>query len=1071
MTPAGPLRGVFALPPGVDFPRLLVRGLLARFHGQPPEALARVTLYVNTRRMQRRIAEILAEDGARLLPRLRLVTDPGLAPLRGLPPPIPPLRRRLELMQLVQALLARDPGLAPAHAAYDLADSLATLMDEMQGEGVPPAALAALDTAGHARHWQRSLAFIDLITPYFEAGTPSADPQARLRAAIDRLAATWATTPPDHPVLVAGSTGSRGTTARLMEAVAKLPQGALILPGFDFDMPHDAWEALDDALTAEDHPQYRHRALLDRLGLAPADIPAWEATPPPNPTRNRLISLALRPAPVTDRWTAEGARFGPLAPATDGLTLLEAPSPRAEARAIALILRHAAQEGRTAALITPDRGLTRQVAAALDRWRLVPDDSGGRPLGLTAPGRLLRQTARLRAGRVTVEGLIALLKHPLTHSGPGRGEHLRHTRDLELRLRRHGPAFPDGPALRAWARAGAKTGVGADAAPWGDWLADWLDRLPAPDGPAPLAEHVAAHIALTESLAAGAPTGPSPPDAADSAPANTAPETAAAQTLSTAREIKGDGIPAPQPGKPRHAAAADAPASTPSDRDMADPPPGHPPPHRAPGTPPAGALWDEAAGAEARAALSELAREAPHGGALGPAEYAALLDALLARREVREPVQPDPRIRIWGTLEARVQGAELVIAAGLNEGIWPDLPAPDPWLNRRMRLDAGLLLPERRIGLAAHDFQQAVCAPQVILTRALRDAEAATIPSRWLNRLTNLLAGLPAQGGPDALAAMRARGARWLALAEAVERPAAPTPPAPRPAPCPPLSARPTRLSVTEIETLIRDPYAIYARHALRLRPLDPLHPAPDALLRGTVLHRIIEQFVRGGPDPAPDPAPDPDRAAARARLRATAEAVLTAEVPWPAARRLWLARLMRVADWFLDREATRPGTPIILEKRGEIPVPPTGLTLVARPDRIDELPDGRLEILDYKTGSPPTQKQQQHFAKQLLLEAAMAERGAFAPLGPREVARVAYLGLGTTPKEDPTAITPDLTARVWDELGQLLTRYASPTQGYPARRIPFREDSPGDYDHLARFGEWDMTDTPTPIPLAPVRP
>ncbi|HBB82406.1 MAG TPA: hypothetical protein DC031_03815, partial [Sulfitobacter sp.] len=78
----------------------------------------------------------------------------------------------------------------------------------------------------------------------------------------------WQDAPPQHPVILAGSTGSRGTTALLMEAVARLPQGAIILPGFDFEMPTAVWNELDQALLAEDHPQYRFRKLMNMLGVS-----------------------------------------------------------------------------------------------------------------------------------------------------------------------------------------------------------------------------------------------------------------------------------------------------------------------------------------------------------------------------------------------------------------------------------------------------------------------------------------------------------------------------------------------------------------------------------------------------------------------------------------------------------------------------------------------------------------------------------------------------------------------------------------------------------------------------------
>jgi RecB family exonuclease len=302
---------------------------------------------------------------------------------------------------------------------------------------------------------------------------------------------------------------------------------------------------------------------------------------------------------------------------------------------------------------------------------------------------------------------------------------------------------------------------------------------------------------------------------------------------------------------------------------------------------------------------------------------------------------------------------------------------------------------------------------------------------------------------------MKARGAAWLALAAAIDRPAAPVPAALRPAPRPPVAVRPRELPVTAIRTLIRDPYAIYARYILRLRPLDPLRPEPDALMRGSVLHAILERFVAGrGPETL---------AGARARLMSIADTVLAEQVPWPAARHLWRARLDRAADAFLLREAGSGGQPVLIETKGSITLPALDFCLTAKPDRIDEYPDGTLHILDYKTGTPPTAKEQKPFDKQLLLEAAMAERGAFEAIGARRVARISYVGVNAAAKVESTEITPDLLAGVWGDLHRLVGQYLSPGQGYASRRAVFKARLPGDYDHLARFGEWDMTDSPMP--------
>ncbi len=964
---------IWAMPPGADFPVHLVAGLRAMLAPHPPEVAARLTLIVNTARMRRRIVALWAMTPG-LMPRIRLVTDLGRdTAMAGLAAAVPKLRRRLEIAQLVAGLLDRAPDIGPRAALYDLAESLATLMDEMQGEGVPPERIAALDVSDHSAHWQRTQEFLGIVSPLFT--DPAApDAEARQRAVVERLEADWARVPPPGPVIVAGSTGSRGTTQTLMQAVARLPQGALVLPGYDFDLPMAVWQGMDDALTAEDHPQYRFHRLLAGLDLTRDDVRLWPGAVAPSPVRNALVSLSLRPAPVTDQWLTEGSVFTGIPAATAGMTLIEAPSPRAEALAIALILRQAAEEERTAALVTPDRMLARQVTAALDRWRIRPDDSAGRPLDLSAPGRLLRQVAEAMGARVSAEGLVSLLKHPLVASGGTRGPHLRLVRELELELRRNGPPYPAPAGLAEWAMARSDEG----AADWGRWLEGVLVGL-AGAGVAMLDHHVARHRAATEALAAG------------------------------------------------------------------------------PGAVGAGALWSGDAGTEALAVIEDLAREAASGGTMGPRDYRALIATLLSAGQVRETAETHPRILIWGTLEARVQGADLVILGGLNEGVWPERPAPDPWLNRAMRAGAGLLLPERKIGLAAHDYQQAIAAPEVVLTRAARDADAETVPSRWLNRLTNLLDGLPDAGGRQALADMRRRGAEWQALAEMSERPLVAVPPEPRPAPRPPVAARPKALSVTQITTLLRDPYAIYAGHILRLERLDPLRPMPDARLRGTVLHRVLERFVRERPErEGPE--------AAAVRFHAVTQFVLAEAVPWPAARALWQARLDRAAAFFLRVDAGSGGVPVVVERAGKTQVAPHAFMLKARPDRIDLLPGGQVHIYDYKTGSPPSKAQQKHFDKQLLLTAAMAVRGAFAALeGQVEVAAVSYVGLGTTPKVDTTELTPDDIADVWDGLVHLVGEYLSPTKGYASRRAVFGSAYPGDYDHLARFGEWEMTDLPVP--------
>lgn len=969
---------VFALPPGVDFARQLVLGLIERLAGQEPEAMARVTLYLNSRRMARRVTEAFVTRGASFLPRIHVLSELAQHPiLADLPTVTTGLRRQLDLARLIDGLLHAQPDLAPRAALFDLARSLGLLLDEMQDEGVSVETISALDVSGHSEHWARTQAFLRIVAPLMAAS----DGPARHRIASERLAALWRANPPQGPVIIAGSTGSRGPVALLMQAVAELPEGMLVLPGYDTDLPEAVWAQMDDALTAEDHPQYRFRRLMDLLGIDSTAITPWRQVRACDPDRNRLISLSLRPAPVTDQWLIEGPELPDLVEATRNLTLIKATNPRQEALTLAMILRRAISQGQKAALVTPDRNLARRVEAQLDRWAILPDDSAGAPLALSAPGRLLRHVVRAFEAPLTADVLMTLLKHPLAGSGGNRGAHLLLTRDLELELRRKGPAFPNAAALIGWSMARKEP----EAARWGHALASVLELIASPPATT-LEAHIARHIATTEALARG-----------------TAP----------------DG---------------------------------------------AGELWAKEPGIAAAKLMDMLTLEKDHAGHLSNADYRQLFDGLIAKEEVRSPVTGHPLVAFHGPREAREIEADLVILAGLNEGTWPAASDPDPWLNRKMRKDAALLLPERQIGLSAHDYQQAVAAPTVILSRALRDAEAETVPARWLNRLANLMAGLPMRRGAEALQAMEARGQVWLDRCTALEKPDAVLDDslkrAPRPRPSPPVAARPKQLSLTQIRNLIRDPYAIYAQHVLKLRPLDPLRPQPDPRDRGTALHRILERFVRERPDPE-------SHDAARARLLLIGAEVLAEETPFPSARMLWFARLDRAADHFLHQDQKLGGTTLQVEKRGAVKVEGADFTLYGTPDRVDVLPDGRLHLIDYKTGTPPTQAQQRVFELQLHLAAAMAERGGFTRQ-PMEVERISYIGLGASEKvEEVPLTTPEIDA-IWARFVTLIHAYEKRSNGYASRRAVFDMRYPGDYDHLARFGEWDMTDKAVSFQVGP---
>jgi ATP-dependent helicase/nuclease subunit B len=416
---------------------------------------------------------------------------------------------------------------------------------------------------------------------------------------------------------------------------------------------------------------------------------------------------------------------------------------------------------------------------------------------------------------------------------------------------------------------------------------------------------------------------------------------------------------------------------------------------------------------------------------------------------VREIGSTHPRLHIWGPLEARLQTVDTMLLGGLNEAAWPSHGRNDPFLNRAMKTALGLSLPERRIGQAAHDFQQLSAMGELIYSRSLRVGKAPAIASRWLQRLGTL-------AGETNLQNMRRAGQKYIALAHEIDSTDSIPGEIERPNPKPPVDLRPKSLSVTEIEQWIRDPYAIYARHLLHLQPLPPLVRTADPMLKGSLYHRILERFVM---EPVAD--------SAIAHMKKIAEDEFENFGIAPEIAIAWRPRFMEIAHDFIEWEAMRTKDIVRshCEIRGRIEIGTTGFILRGRADRIDVYRDGTIAILDYKTGTNPTKNQARTLSPQLALEGMMAKLGAFEPVAPAtRLADLAYvrlrqgnflavdhLGEGRNAPDVET-----LAQTMWQRLGEMVLAYQNPEQGYISRYAPFREsDVSGDYDHLARVREW----------------
>jgi len=1021
---------LYSIPSGADFLDTLARAVLAgrlvpdAAASDDPLALAATTIYVPTRRAARALRDAfvaLSPAPAAILPTIRplgefdedaAAFEPAAPALPDLAPPVAALDRLLLLAPLIQRWKQRLPAhirarfeedvVVPASAADAvwLARDLAALMDEMETEGADWRRLADLVDAEIAGWWQVTLDFLAIVTEHFPAALAElgrSSPGAHRSALIDAEAERLKRNPPAGPVIAAGSTGSIPATARLLSVIARLPRGAVVLPGLDAALDERSWRALAAERPHPStcgHPQFGLRKLLGTIGADRAGVEEVGQVAPALAARARLVAEAMRPAETTDMWAAGRGLAADLVGqgALAEVALVEAAGEREEALAAAVALRLAAGEGRSAALVTPDRALARRVAAELGRFGIRADDSGGTPLARTPPAQLLARLAEAVCAPGDPVAILALVKHPLVNCGLPRSLVRAAAGTVELVALRGGTGRPELAALRSHFERRLEQWAAAGFPPF------WLARLGARE-----LEEARGFLAALE--AALAPLA----------------------GLAGREEVLFGEI-----------ARATVQALEALGRDEQGG---------------LGKLYSGDAGEALIGFLRELSGSQTSL-AFAPRDWPGMLAALLADATVKPSPGADTRIHIWGALEARLQHVDTLVLGGLNEGSWPRRPEPDRFMSRLMKAGVDLEPPERRIGQAAHDFMMAMGAPRVVLTRSARAGGAPAVASRWLQRLTAFV-------GPQEAAALRARGDDLVRWGHALD--AAPAVPfAARPCPTPPLAARPRRFSVTEIETLRRDPYAVYARRILGLRPLDPLIRDPGAAERGQLFHDILHRFSASGVDPHARDAGDRLLEIGRAVFD---EAELPADVDavwWPR----FAALAPGIVGWERQHRPAEAAARLSEAVAAPVAIGATGVTLSGRADRIDLRPSGLADILDFKTGSYPSKRQAHRLvAPQLSLEGALLKRGAFDGAGKRIPAELAYVRLKASGEVIEETIlsfnrqvrsAEELSDEAWQRLEKLVAWYGSEANGYLSRALPFRErDMSGDYDHLARVLEW----------------
>ena len=1012
---------VRTITPGAPFLPTLVRacmdgGLGVRFDAGSRD-YSEAVIYVPTRRAARALAHAFADavkPRTVLLPRIIPLGDPMDLEERAIltggeaaadidtPPAIGELDRRLLLNSLIEQwrksrdlvdLQASGDGFSIGGGFADsfaLSADLAALIDEFAIEGADWSKVGSLAPEQFDQYWSLTRDFLAIAGrawPEVLAELGLLDPAERrnrlLRAEADRLK----THPPAHPVIAAGSTGTVPATAALLSAIARLPNGAVVLPGLDLAMDPRSWDLIADqtATGGEEvqpgHPQAALKRLLGRLGIERESVDEIGTADAPLAVRTQILHAAARPASATDNWPElRQSLAGPAAEALSCVSVIEAPDERLEALAIAVALREVLEtEGRTAALVTPDRALARRVSTELCRWGVLADDSAGTPLADSPLGSFARLLSEVVLQDFSATAAMAIAAHPCLSIGS-----LEAIQALEI------------AGMRGVDAAIGINGLAARLDGAEDRMNDFRASIPLKRIRADaLAEARKLLGALVDALA---------------------PLSAIAGELHPLHEIAS-----------AHQTAIDRLAG-----------------ERA------------ASGADALALAKVFDRIASTNitPALAFGDYAALFETLLAE-EIIAPAQPvQGRIKIWGLLEARLMDAHRVVLGGLNETIWPPETRSDPFLNRAMRAELGLPPPERRIGQSAHDFAQAMAAPEAIIARARTVEGTPMVASRFLRRLEAFV-------GADAAKEMRDRGNRYIDAAVALDD-APPVPSAPRPNPKPEAAKQPKSLSVTEIRTLMRDPYAIYARHVLGLQPLDPLEATVDARDRGNIIHKALAAFIATSQTAWPaDPL---------ATLIAIGKDEFAPYAHIESVSAFWWPVFERVAAWFVDwEEGRRAGiASSAVETIGSLTFPladGTSFRLRARADRIDRLRDGSLMILDYKTGTPSSGKQiALGLDPQLTLMAYMASQGQFENVLAGPVGAVAYVKLASEsqeiiPKIDRNPMTSDDVERLMmhhiGKLKEVLDRLRSNQQGFLSRQRIEKEGDSGDYDHLARVREW----------------
>lgn len=478
-------------------------------------------------------------------------------------------------------------------------------------------------------------------------------------------------------------------------------------------------------------------------------------------------------------------------------------------------------------------------------------------------------------------------------------------------------------------------------------------------------------------------------------------------------------------------------------------------------------LWSGDAGRSAAQFFANVIDHSYLVGEVGYEEYIQIITSLMRDVTMRVPYGSHPRLLILGQLEARLTKADVIILGGVNEGVWPPETKHDPWMSRPMRSDFGLPAQEQMIGFAAHDFVQGFCGSRVVITRSEKVDGSPTLPARWLDRLETIL---EAGGKPMGSLSVRPY-LQWVRGLD--EDPAVPYK---RPEPRPPLNARPRGISVTKVDTWLKDPYSIYAYYVLKLRKLPPLRQDNDAALKGTLLHKILEKFAQAFPKDLPNNA--------QAEFLRIAKETIEQETQDRALLYSWWPKIVQIADWYIAQEGSWRNSALLVatEIKGNVDIDINGepFNLYGVADRVDKMGDG-YALIDYKSGGTFSAKAlNEGKYPQLPLEAMILAGGGFDGRGfKRDVAlekdadknivaagETSYMGYwkmnGGTLAGQVTMIDGDVNdtiSVVREGLEGLVLAYRNPETPYYCLSDQDGGMRYNDYELISRVKEWSVVD------------